>query len=177
MSHWNNPGDIDRRWATELHNAFQGSARVNLSLIEIGPEWQLNNENVDALSRVFEKKGVYPLQRENHVEVKVSRANLERALRESGVTADELRQSEPASFPELKFAGVQLDCLHGKHRVQAARRMLPPFRWWIVDIYLDSQLSRKISTNEYMDSQMLQIFRMSYEGPKQKNTSMKSQSQ
>ncbi|KAK6810740.1 hypothetical protein RU639_013617 [Aspergillus parasiticus] len=138
MSHWNNPGDTDRRWATELHNAFQGSARVNLSLIEIGPEWQLNNENVDALSRVFEKKGVYPLQRENHVEVKVSRANLERALRESGVTADELRQSEPASFPELKFAGVQLDCLHGKHRVQAARRMLPPFRWWIVDIYLDN---------------------------------------
>jgi hypothetical protein len=62
------------------------------------------------------------------VEVKVSPRDLEHALEICGVTADELRQSDPTNYPELRFSDQQLSCLHGKHRVQAARSMYPPVR-------------------------------------------------
>ena len=40
-------------------------------------------------------------------------------------------------YPELAFPdGYQLECLHGKDRIQAAREFLSPRnKWWRVDLY------------------------------------------
>ncbi|KAL5331286.1 hypothetical protein ACEPPN_000816 [Leptodophora sp. 'Broadleaf-Isolate-01'] len=41
-------------------------------------------------------------------------------------------------YPMLKFpTSCQLECLHGRHRIEAAREfLLPTDRWWVVDLYL-----------------------------------------
>jgi hypothetical protein len=41
-------------------------------------------------------------------------------------------------YPELVFpGGYQLECLHGRHRIQAGREFLSPRdKWWAVDLYL-----------------------------------------
>jgi len=45
--------------------------------------------------------------------------------------------------PELGFwPGYQLECLHGRHRIQAAKQaLLPPDKWWTVDLYLAGMIN------------------------------------
>ncbi|KAF2843888.1 hypothetical protein T440DRAFT_462707 [Plenodomus tracheiphilus IPT5] len=54
-----------------------------------------------------------------------------------------LIHNAPDGYKALEFAtGVQLECLHGVDRVQAARQILPPGdRRWVVDLYLEGSFS------------------------------------
>lgn len=46
---------------------------------------------------------------------------------------------ELAMYPELVFpAGYQVECLHGRHRIQAAKEL--GLDWWTVDLYLAGRL-------------------------------------
>lgn len=56
------------------------------------------------------------------------------ALNISGIGSTSLRTLPPT---KLRFAlGVKIECLHGRHRIIAARRALPPVKiWWTVDLY------------------------------------------
>lgn len=141
MPRHNRTQDIDCRLATERHHALQGSAKIRLNQLDIGPMWELNEKKLESLRQVFRKNGVYPLQTENHVEAIISRQDLEHALEKCGLTAHNFRMKGPEDLPVLDFAGRQLRCLHGKHRIQAVRDVLPRTKWWIVDIYLDGQKS------------------------------------
>lgn len=141
MPHHNRTQDIDCRLAEERHHALQGSAKIRLSQLDIGPKWELNEKKLESLRQAFRRNGVYPHQSENHVEVIISRQDLEQALEKCGLTAHDFRMKGPENHPVLDFAGRQLRCLHGKHRVQAVRDALPLTKWWIADIYLDSQNS------------------------------------
>lgn len=141
MPRHNRTQDIDCRLATERHHALQGSAKIRLNQLDIGPMWELNEKKLESLRQVFRKNGVYPLQTENHVEAIISRQDLEHALEKCGLTARNFRMKGPEDLPVLDFAGRQLRCLHGKHRIQAVRDVLPRTKWWIVDIYLDGQKS------------------------------------
>ena len=46
-------------------------------------------------------------------------------------------------FLELGFwPGYQLECLHGRYRIQAAKQaLLPPDKWWTVDLYLSGMIN------------------------------------
>jgi hypothetical protein len=57
----------------------------------------------------------------------------------SGISADALLSNLSDDYPELKFpVGFQLECLHGRHRLQARRETLPSRdKWWTVDLYLE----------------------------------------
>ncbi|KAG9238306.1 hypothetical protein BJ875DRAFT_502178 [Amylocarpus encephaloides] len=45
----------------------------------------------------------------------------------------------------LLLIGFQLHCLHGRHRIQAAREAFPPRqRWWTVDLYLADTVERDL---------------------------------
>ncbi|KAF7134092.1 hypothetical protein CNMCM5793_005721 [Aspergillus hiratsukae] len=128
----------DSGLATERHHAFLGSAKVHLRHLDIGPRGRLDRNKLRKLRRVFRTNGIYPLQRENHVEVIVSRSDLDYALDQNGLTLQEFRENGPDGYPTLDFSGRPLRCLHGKHRIQAARDILPSFRrWWIADFYLE----------------------------------------
>lgn len=137
MASSNQAEHVESRFAPERHLGFQGSAKVNLSSLDIGPEWQLDQRRLEQLIHVF-KNGIDPLRLENHVHVIVSREGLAQALNEIGLPVAEFRASDPDNYPALHFPGQSLRCLHGRHRVQAARIFLPPRRrWWIVDLYVD----------------------------------------
>ncbi|KAH2152563.1 hypothetical protein V6Z77_007134 [Aspergillus fumigatus] len=124
--------------ATERHHAFLGTAKVQLRHIDIGPKGRLDRARVRRLRRVFRVNGIYPLQRENHVEVVICQSDLEQTLDQNGLTLQEFRAKDPDSYPTLDFTGRPLRCLHGKHRIQAARDVLPSFRrWWIADFYTE----------------------------------------
>ncbi|KAF4227812.1 hypothetical protein CNMCM8980_000135 [Aspergillus fumigatiaffinis] len=147
--------EFDRRGsvlATERHHAFLGAAKVKLQHIDIGPKGRLDMAKVMRLRRVFRVNGIYPLQRENHVEVVISQSDLEQTLGQHGLTLQEFRGKDPGSYPTLDFTGRPLKCLHGKHRIQAARDVLPSFRrWWIVDFYIEglSNELRNIQSETY----------------------------
>ena len=59
-------------------------------------------------------------------------------MRASEVSAEHLLSNPDNDPPALRLpARHQLTCLHGRHRIQAARETLPPTEaWWTVDLYL-----------------------------------------
>ncbi|KFY22991.1 hypothetical protein V493_06178 [Pseudogymnoascus sp. VKM F-4281 (FW-2241)] len=60
------------------------------------------------------------------------------ALHALEVSAEKLLTNSADPYPEVRLPlGFQRRCLYGRHRVLAAREVLPPQeRWWTVDIYL-----------------------------------------
>lgn len=64
------------------------------------------------------------------------------ALAASSITAEELLVSPRDRYPSLEFPlGFQLNCLHGRHRVQAGAETLPPGdKRWTVDLYLAGKM-------------------------------------
>jgi hypothetical protein len=70
---------------------------------------------------------------------------LDAAMHQSGIAADDMLTNDeadkPPEYPELLFPqGFQLECLHGRHRIQAAREFLSPKdKWWTVDLYLSGK--------------------------------------
>ncbi|KAL5345257.1 hypothetical protein ACLOAV_009627 [Pseudogymnoascus australis] len=71
-------------------------------------------------------------------------------MRDSGVAGHQLLTNPPnesSQYPELVFPrGFQLECLHGRHRIQAGREFLSPRdKWWTVDLYL-SDLNTDLKT-------------------------------
>ena len=135
----NHTQGIDCHLATERHHTLQGSAKISLSQLDIGPKWELNKKKLEDLKQAFQKNSVYPLQPKNRVEAIISHQDLKHALEKCGLTARDFWMKGPENHPMLDFAGRQLRCLHGKHRIQAVRDALPLRKWWIVDIYLDGQ--------------------------------------
>ena len=56
-----------------------------------------------------------------------------------GVSARQLGKYPQGGYPELVFpAGYQVECLHGRHRIQAAKEL--GLDWWTVDLYLAGKL-------------------------------------
>lgn len=52
-------------------------------------------------------------------------------------------------YPELVFpAGYQAECLHGPHRIQAAKELW--LDWWTVDLYLAGSLILSVNYNDFV---------------------------
>ncbi|KAH7323832.1 hypothetical protein BKA65DRAFT_555502 [Rhexocercosporidium sp. MPI-PUGE-AT-0058] len=97
----------------------------------------LTGKHVEYLKGCFRKDQCRRLEVRNHIEAEVDQQILDVALRGSNVTARELLTNQPNGCPELVFPqGFQIECLHGQHRIQAAREfLLPTDKWWTVDFY------------------------------------------
>ena len=122
--------------ATEKITKYRGSASIKLEVLHF--EHEQDPKNARKLELLFRKTGYDHLDVQNHVPAIIDKQTLETAVRDSGLTAEMLRVNLGGSYPELNFPpGLQLECLHGKDRVQAAARLLPKKdRRWIVDLYL-----------------------------------------
>ncbi|KAH9206334.1 hypothetical protein DL95DRAFT_73744 [Leptodontidium sp. 2 PMI_412] len=101
----------------------------------------LDTKHVEYLKGCFRKDRCRRLEVRNHIEAEVDQQILDIALRDSNVTARELLTNQPNGYPRLVFPqGFQLECLHGQHRIQAAREFLPPTdKWWTVDLYTSGE--------------------------------------
>lgn len=124
---------------------YRGTARVRLENLYF--EWnqprELSRKNVDRLKEIFRIESIRRLEPRHHVPAAVDQSDLDAALRTSNVTAENLLNNPDNDPPVLKFPPLhRLTCLHGRHRIQAARETLDPTdAWWTVDFYLKGRYS------------------------------------
>ncbi len=112
---------------------YQGSARVRLEHIGFSDEpGVLGKSIVKNLVSIFEGEGCFQQDSRHHVPAVIDQEQLELALGISGNSSDLLLGNAELRFP----SDFRLKCLHGRHRVQAGREMIPPQSWWTVDLYL-----------------------------------------
>jgi hypothetical protein len=132
--------DQEKRLAAERQIKYKGTARIRLEVLHF--QWneprELNQKNLERLKKCFQTEGCHRLEWENHIPAIIDESQLDDAMVASDISAERLLSNLSDDYPELKFpAGYQLECLHGRHRVQAGRETLPPRdKWWTVDLYL-----------------------------------------
>ena len=126
----------DLQVETEKVTKYLGTARVQLQWLSFQHS-KLKAKHVQVLKLSFEED-CRRLDARNHVPAIIDQQNLDSALQLSGVSRGQLFQCSQHQPLELSFwPGYQLECLHGRHRVQAAKLALAPSnKWWTVDLYL-----------------------------------------
>jgi hypothetical protein len=136
------------RLEAERFIKYRGIARVWLEVLDF--KWneprELSRKNVERMKVIFgdDKRrygNIRRLDPRNHIPAVVEQSDLDDAILASKVSAERLLSNPDNNPPFLKFAaGYRLTCLHGRHRIQAARETLPPTdAWWTVDLYLASR--------------------------------------
>lgn len=129
----------DQRLAEERRSKYIGVARVRLEILHFpGDEPRvLDRKNVERLKGCFRSEKCRRLEQDNHIPAVIDESQLIDTLRLSGTSASGLLSQPISKIPELKFpTGYQLTCLHGRHRIQAGREVLPRRdAWWAVDLY------------------------------------------
>ena len=137
--------DVDLIISREKSRRFLGLVKVPLDKLQPEPPplhpRQLDPKNVSALVQRFLSEGCLRHDPEHYVPTLIAPQNLPPNL-VSGNTdcAAVLQQNdEPPIFnPEQP-----LTYLHGRHRLEAARRFCDESeRWWIVTLYSDSTIHR-----------------------------------
>ncbi|CAG8416235.1 unnamed protein product [Penicillium salamii] len=131
--------DGEMRIARERRIKYQGGARVKIKQISWTPALPqgLSPDNLARLRGIFRKDGVHRQDLKNFVPVMTSRCALERAMSRANVSQKDLLAS-PDQIPLLEFEDMDLQALHGRHRVKVGSEVLAPIeQWWSVDIYLD----------------------------------------
>lgn len=118
---------------------FLGTARVALRWLHFTDGF-INLKHVRKLQSIF-RKDCQRIDVHNHVPAVIDQQYLARALREANISANVLLKTVVKDLPNLDFwPGFQLECLHGKHRIKAAKDvLLLSDAWWIVDFYSSSK--------------------------------------
>ncbi|KAK5312981.1 hypothetical protein LTR93_011123 [Exophiala xenobiotica] len=106
----------------------------------------LDVKNVQRLVKIYQREGCRRQFVSNRILVVIiDQACLETALDLSRISAAALltrnTNNDPAAvgdYPQLQVpVDVRLICLHGRHRIRAARELLSPRdKWWIANLYL-----------------------------------------
>ena len=128
---------------------YRGVARVHLDVLHFSQPRgsdpiKPNPRHMEYLKGQFQKKGCDPLPVLRHVPVLIDQPSLDAAMRDSCVSAERLLKHSSA-YAHLAFPkGFQLECIHGRHRIQAGREILSPKdKWWAVDIYLSGRVENE----------------------------------
>lgn len=129
---------LEQNFAESKILNLTGTARVRLSqLLFLNPIRPIDRKIIDALKRDFKAEGCLQHEIDCSVPAIISDASRTLALEALNVSAERFKatsRNRPAEF-ELP-SNVQLQCLHGQHRIVAATEYLPSGdRWWLVDIY------------------------------------------
>ena len=135
--------DLDLEFLKERQKHFRGRAKIKLSNLSFvrdkNTSLELSAKNVSRLVAVFSTQGCLRLDEENYIPACISGQALNSALERSRLQSEQL--SAPYDPPFLDLGDYRLICLHGRHRIEAAKLFLGPFdEWWVVDLYDDSML-------------------------------------
>lgn len=126
-------------------HAFCGSIkcpirRLRYESINVDPR-QLDFKNVARLVGVFKLEGCRRLESQNHVPALISRAALHTLLEHIPRGQSSLDLKDKDGVPFLVDPPNDLTCLHGRHRIEAAKKYLhPDDKWWVVDLYADGEV-------------------------------------
>ena len=119
---------------------YKGTARIRLKWLHF--QWnrprELDDKNVERLKADF-RKDCRRLDEHNHIPAVIDQQSLDAAEELSGTPAWRMGKYPQGGYPELVFpAGYRVECLHGRHRIQAAKELR--LEWWTVDLYLAGRL-------------------------------------
>ncbi|KAL6712964.1 hypothetical protein ACLMJK_009519 [Lecanora helva] len=140
---------IDRGDLSKCHESqanYRGTVRIDISYLQLDHSLlsqrcqYLRPENVQRLQNIFAVEGCHRLDPAHHVAALVSQEELDTLLACSNLSEATLTHTSHAEGPPKARlnAGTRLRILHGRHRLEAARRYFSPFEaWWTVDLYLD----------------------------------------
>ncbi|KAI9772442.1 MAG: hypothetical protein M1840_000645 [Geoglossum simile] len=150
---------IERKLAKDRGKYFRGTARIRLERLHFGNQCprELNKKIVEKLKDKFETEGCLRLEPKHHIPAIIDQQILDAAIKISpNVSLHTLLDTLGDLPPELKIPpNCSLECLHGRHRIQAGREILQPKdKWWTVDLYLkdtSSDLKQALS-EEYSNS-------------------------
>lgn len=127
---------FERRISGEKVAKLRGTARVRFDHLTFPYPIRSEDENIiKQLKETFAAEGC--LDEQHGIPAIIDDSTFQAALDKTKVDIDSLRIA-PGSQPlKLEFPeNIRLECLHGKHRILAARRYLPAKeRWWTVDFY------------------------------------------
>ena len=135
---------------------FQGTARIGLHHLNFPRDdaKELHRKNVDRLKAIYQQHGCRRLEVQHHVPATVDDGSLNAAIAAAGISLTTLGRSPTANgYPELVFPnGHRLECLHGRHRIQAGKEFLPARdQWWTVDLYLTGTTEWSSLGQEFAD--------------------------
>ena len=122
----------------EKSRTFCGSVKVPINKLQYetipkNPR-QFDDKNVARLLKVFEEEGCVRLEPEHYVPVLISRNALPQGFR-AGNISDVILQEPQFFTPEHP-----LTYLHGRHRLEAAKKYLAANdKWWVVNLYADGK--------------------------------------
>lgn len=129
--------------------AFRGFARVGLDTLQFRHDSHrgLDNRNVTRLCKIFELEGCQRLDDHHFVDVIIDEASFD-SIQDG--TNEPVVQTQPArdwlSAPLLDIGSIE--CLSGRHRIQAALQYLEPNdRWWIARVYSDGKETSNSQTH------------------------------
>lgn len=129
----------DDQLEQERRRTYLGTARVRIEALHFRRKGlrEPDRKHVEYLKSCFRESGCRPLEKQNHISAVISLEVLDTAIQASGVDRASLLSNQTLGFPELEFPpGLQVECLHGQHRILAATEVLEPEdKWWAVDLY------------------------------------------
>jgi hypothetical protein len=116
----------EQRLAVERERKYVGTARAQIKALHLPPR-KPRDTVLQKLRGSFHQEGGYrPLDVQNHVPATISQGQLNVALRLSDISTDGLLNPPDGEYPVLKLPdNIHLEYLHGLHRIQAAKDVLP----------------------------------------------------
>lgn len=125
----------ESRLEAEKRVKYKGTARIKLKWLHLETDEEKPDvKNVEKLKSIL-RSDCCRFDANNFIAAVIEQQALDVALELSGISAQQLCRDPPGGYPELVFpAGYRVDCLHGRHRIQAAKEL--DLEWWMVDLYL-----------------------------------------
>lgn len=129
---------IDERVYRDKLAKYLGSARVWITHLDFPyPSRQINRRIITQLKRDFDGEGCIKEQPDHRIPAVIDNSVLRAGLQRLAISTETFRATSKDNPPQLHLgSGIKLECLHGQHRVVAAKEhLVPSLRWWIVDLY------------------------------------------
>jgi hypothetical protein len=101
------------------------------------PSRQIDRKIVGRLKKDFKRRGCLKETPDNWIQAIIDDSILQAALEKLGMSAAQFKATSTDRPPLLDLGSrVKLECLHGQHRIRAAKEGLgAPERWWVVELY------------------------------------------
>jgi hypothetical protein len=130
----------EERISRDKHAKYRGSAQVSIEHLDFPhPCRHIDINVIGQLIRNFEGEGC--IKDTNRIPAIINDSILYAGLNKLETSAESFKAISNSAPPRLHLErGVKVECLHGQHRVLAAKKFLDPSeRWWIVDFYGSGQ--------------------------------------
>jgi hypothetical protein len=133
---------LEQKISEDKHAKYKGTAQISIEHLDFPhPCRQVDKKIIEQLKRDFEGEGCIKDQPNNWIPAVIHDSTLQAALEKLATSTEKFKAASKEKPLQLHFPhGVKLECLHGQHRILAAKEFLDQSDlWWTVDLYDTSQ--------------------------------------